>query len=78
MTLGAYLGYCWFMAKKAKDKKKLSNTEKIEKEREFRHLETLLKYSLKAIDGRSGPIDELFTEQAYKVKKKLREISDLH
>lgn len=50
----------------------MKKEEKEEISRKIKNLETDLKYTLLAIDGRHEAIDSIFKEQAEKIKKEIK------
>lgn len=65
------------MAKRTKKKKKSVDKEVLN---QIAHLETLLKYSRRVVDGTSEQLDELFSGQCKKLEgliKKLKESNGL-
>ncbi len=42
--------------------------------KEIAHLEVLLRFSLKAVDNSSEELDSLFTNQANKIRKKIKDL----
>lgn len=63
------------MAKRSKTKKKVKVKKNKELSNKIRHLETLLKYTLNSVTGRSEELDLLFTAQAARIRKQINELS---
>lgn len=61
------------MAIRSKKKKK---TKVNKNSKEIRYLEILIKYSLRAADGKSGDLDELFLCQAKKLQDQLDKLKE--
>ncbi len=57
-------------------KKKIKKSKPLNKEnaKEIMHLESLLKHTLLAIDGKSEKLDELFQNQANNIKARIKKI----
>lgn len=68
------------MANRSKKKKvaKKVNTKRLSSKvsNEIEHLEILLGFSLKAVDGRSEDLDKLFTDQANKIRAQIEELKE--
>lgn len=58
------------MAKKSKNKKLVN--KKLHKD--IRHLEVLLKFSLRAADDRSPILRDIFNTQSDKIRKKIKDL----
>lgn len=57
--------------KVAKKKKKFPLTKKIS---EIDHLDTLIKYSIRAVTGRNGVVDDYFIAQALKLEEQKQKL----
>ncbi len=64
------------MMKRSKNKKKPKKTVNKEISKQIRHLETDLKYTLRAIDGRFSDIDVLFTDQANRIQLQIDKLKE--
>lgn len=66
------------MASKSKNNKKAPkvsiNNELL---KQIRHLETDLKFTVRAIDGKSEQLDELFKNQAERIKTKINNLKGI-
>ena len=64
-------------SKKKKVVKNVNNEKPFDKvSNEIEHLEALLKFSLRAVDGRSEDLDKLFTDQAKKIQAQIKELKE--
>ena len=70
--IGLFLG----MAKKTK--KKNASKKKINKvlAKQIEHLETLLSFSMRSIDGRYEQTDSLFTNQVVKIRRQIEKVKE--
>jgi len=59
------------MASRSKNKKSVKKKISKELANQIRHLEVDLSFTLRAIDGKSEELDDLFTKQANRIKIQL-------
>lgn len=62
------------MAARRKNKKKPKRRQGTELERKIRHLENIIKYSQRAMDGKGGELDKLFGNQVDKAEMELKKL----
>jgi len=62
------------MAKRTKKKIRVKqNTESL---KQIRHLETLLRYTLQSVDGKSAELDILFTNQGKRIQGQINKLKE--
>lgn len=57
-----------------KKKSNKKTTPKNKNRKEIAHLETLVKYSLNAVDNRSKELDSIFMSQVNKLRNKIKQL----